>query len=147
MKILAIDPGTNESGYVLMDGLKIIDKGNIGNDSLRTRMFLGFDCEHVIIEKMENQGMPVGSEVLDTCIWIGRFVERAALMSKSWELITRKTVRLHLCGSSRAKDSNIRQALLDRYGKEVTKGVVRHAWQALALATTYLDRPHSADGS
>ncbi len=59
---------------------------------------------------------------------------------------------MHLCGSPRAKDPNVTQALVDRfargetnYGKGTKKspgffyGFSADMWQAYALAVTYLD--------
>ena len=55
-------------------------------------------------------------------------------------------VRLHLCHASRAKESHVRRALLDRLGEPGTKkapgvtyGVHGHCWSALALAVTVAD--------
>jgi hypothetical protein len=63
-------------------------------------------------------------------------------------MLPRKDVKLHLCGSPRAKDANIRQALLDRYGGKEKAigskhqrgplyGIRSHLWAALAVAVTY----------
>jgi hypothetical protein len=61
-------------------------------------------------------------------------------------------VKLHLCNSSRAKDANVRQSLLDRYGSTRqlgigTKGrpgplygVTGHAWAgALAAGVAFVE--------
>jgi len=63
------------------------------------------------------------------------------------ERISRRAVKLHLCGSARAKDANIRQALIDRYGGSAAigrkaapgplYGVSKDVWSALAIAVTY----------
>jgi hypothetical protein len=60
--------------------------------------------------------------------------------------IPRLKVKLHLCHDSRAKDANIRAALIDRFGKPGTKknpgalyGVTRDLWSALAVAITFWD--------
>lgn len=67
-------------------------------------------------------GMTVGQEVFDTCVWIGRFWE-IALRSGGYEpkRIYRREEKLNLCGCLSAKDKNIRQALIDRYGVVGTK--------------------------
>jgi hypothetical protein len=61
-------------------------------------------------------GMPVGREVFETCLWIGRFVEAWASRGGEYRLVYRREVKLHLCESVRANDANIRAALIDRFG-------------------------------
>jgi len=85
-------------------------------------------------------GMSVGKEVFETCYMIGRLMEVLRL-SSSIRRVYRQDVKLALCGSVRAKDSNIRQSLIDRLGPPGTKkapgptyGVSGHAWAALAVA-------------
>lgn len=111
-------------------------------------------CSHFVIEMISSYGMPVGKEVFETCVWIGRFLEaiqqRAGVVPS---LMFRRDVKLHLCNSARAKDGEIRQALIDRYGpgKERAIGlkaspgplysVKADVWQALALAVTFGDSP------
>lgn len=57
------------------------------------------------------------------------------------ELIYRRDIKIHLCGTVKAKDGNIRQALIDKHGAPGTKkskgptyGVSGHLWAALAVA-------------
>ena len=101
---------------------------------------------HLAIEMIASYGMPVGREVFETCVWIGRFVE-------SWRapddvlLVYRRDVKLYLCGSPRAKDANIWQALKDKLGEVGTKakpgplyGVQSHARAALAVAVYTHDK-------
>ena len=66
-------------------------------------------------------GMPVGKEVFDTCVWIGIYVQQAHELGKSTEFIYRKDEKMNICHSMKAKDSNIRQALIDRFGQVGTK--------------------------
>ncbi|MDB5975178.1 MAG: hypothetical protein JWR07_1938 [Nevskia sp.] len=102
------------------------------------------------VEMIASYGMPVGREVFETCVWIGRF-KQAWYSPDEVMLVYRKDVKLHLCGSPRAKDPNVRQALIDLYpatggGKTPqigTKakpgplfGVTSHAWPALGVALT-----------
>jgi hypothetical protein len=63
--------------------------------------------------------MPVGAEVFETIYWSGRFAEAYGVEHDA--RITRIDVKMHLCHSPRAKDGNVRQALIDRFGKPGTK--------------------------
>lgn len=92
-------------------------------------------------------GMPVGKEVFDTCVWIGRFIEN----STGYSYVYRKDEKMNLCHSMKAKDSNIRQALIDRFGVVGTKknpgwfyGFKADVWQAYAVGVTYLDMEKEA---
>jgi hypothetical protein len=148
MRIFAIDPGPTESAYVEYDGVKPLDAGIIANESLRLAVMDRHDCDALAIEGIACYGMAVGKETFDTCIWIGRFIERWGCKHT---LVYRPDVKLHLCKSARAKDANVRQALIDRYGpsKAVAVGLKKspgplygiksHMWSALAVAVTYCD--------
>lgn len=77
------------------------------------------------IEMIASYGMPVGKEVFETCVWIGRFIEDMKYIPQdritTTEYIYRKDEKMNLCHSMKAKDSNIRQALIDRFGVVGTK--------------------------
>ena len=75
----------------------------------------------LVIEMIANYGMAVGKTVFDTCVWIGRFIEIAEHRHTETEYIYRKDEKMNICHSMKAKDSNIRQALIDRFGKVGTK--------------------------
>ena len=144
MIIFAIDPGTTESAFVRWNGEKILSIGKQLNDDL---VAYGTGDDINAIEMIASYGMPVGKEVFETCVWIGRFMQ-------AWggaELVYRKDVKMHLCGTTKAKDGNVRQALIDRLGAPGTKknpgatyGVSGDMWQALALAVTYYDKLREA---
>lgn len=149
MSILAIDPGTEQSGWCLYDTERVIDCGVSPNDSL----LYGINdmaADFLAIEMVASYGMAVGKDVFETVRWIGRF-QQAWNSPDDALLIYRRDVKLHLCNSAKAKDANIRQALLDMFprtggGKTPqvgTKaqpgplyGVSSHAWSALAVAIT-----------
>ena len=150
MTLLAIDPGTHESGFVIYDGRRVLQAGVLPNDEMLLRVRNSTE-DHLAIEMIASYGMAVGKDVFETCVWIGRFKEafRTAYSRPSAQrvmLVYRQAVKLHLCHTPRAKDTNIRQALIDRLGAPGTKknpgptyGVTKHAWAALAVAVTAVD--------
>ena len=151
--IYAIDPGTEESAWVLYDPEThtVADHAIEPNPDLLERIRSHPTDEPaplLAIEMVQSFGMPVGQEVFQTVLWTGRFVEA---WGGDWACIYRKDVKLHLCQSLRAKDKNIRQALLDRFprtggGKTPQVGIKAepgplygfksHLWSALAVAIT-----------
>lgn len=155
MKLLAIDPGNIESAYVLMDGYKPVDFGKVPNDRLLDTILARGLAEWpdvVAIEMIASYGMPVGREVFDTCVWIGRYSLAMALGGTAVEYVYRQEVKLQLCGTSRAKDGNVRQALIDRFAahdlkngkgtkgnKDYFYGFRADVWAAYAVGVTYLD--------
>jgi hypothetical protein len=153
VKILAIDPGNIKSAYVLMDAetYKPLEFGILENEQLLLQMeelFIAEDIETVVIEKIASYGMAVGATVFDTCIWIGRFSQVANYhFGCKVEYIYRSEEKMNLCHSMKAKDANIRQALIDRFGEVGTKrspgwfyGVSKDIWAAIAVGVTYLDK-------
>ena len=159
MIILAIDPGPEKSAWVVYDPDSpepIIQAGIEENDDLILRALneeFEIEIDEVVIEMVASYGMAVGASVFETCVTIGRFVQLFSRLPVS--MMYRKDVKMHLCHSMRAKDANIRQAIIDRLGPPGTKkhpgktfGVKADIWAALACAVTFADtRPKGeADG-
>lgn len=150
--ILAVDPGNEQSGFVIYneDIGRVLTSGIRDNDAMLqvVRDWSTENCR-LAIEMIASYGMPVGKEVFDTCVWIGRFVQEWGSRSdENPVLVYRKDVKMHLCGQAKAKDSNIWQALLDKFGPVGTKrdpgtlyGVRSHARAALAVAVTFAEVP------
>ncbi|MCM2312739.1 MAG: hypothetical protein NDI84_15205 [Steroidobacteraceae bacterium] len=139
--ILAIDPGPTESGWCRFKDGRVIGSGVMQNDKMRDEIRYGTNAT-LAIEMIASYGMAVGRDVFETCVQIGRFVECFSRPADV-QLVYRKDVKLHLCGTAKAKDPNIRAALLDLIGPQGTKkepgptyGVKTHAWAALAVAVT-----------
>lgn len=164
--IFSIDPGNEYSAYAILDidsGLKPIRFGKVGNDELLEIIYDTFhinvireqdgiskanpNIKHVAIEMVASYGMPVGATVFETCVWIGRFFQAILEQSNVHPaLVYRKDEKMCLCGSMKAKDGNIRQALIDRFGYVGTKknpgwfyGVSKDVWSAIAVGVTYHD--------
>lgn len=149
-RVLAIDPGTEQSAFVhFIDG-EPESFGIRSNEWVLTlvgvyaRMSESIPLT-VVIEKVASYGMAVGAEVFETVRWAGRF-EQAAQPAPVVR-IPRLDVKLALCHDSRAKDANVRRAVIDRFGGDaaikkggVLYGVSKDVWAAVAVGLTYLDQ-------
>lgn len=156
--VIGIDPGNIESALCVYDGEKIIWNGIHPNkdflwmlDGVRedAKSMNNDVAPAIYIEDIQAMGMAVGQEVFDTAKMIGRiqlFLEQKALLYK---MVKRTEIKLHHCGTSRAKDANITLALVDRFdpsrafgkfGKGTTKnqgffyGFKDDMWSAFAIA-------------
>lgn len=157
-KIIAIDPGTNESGVVFYDASAgtVTSSKVIPNDVLLDNVRFGLDylAAYVVVEMVAPMGMTLGRSTRDTILLIGRIQETCHLRAIPCEALTRGEVKLHLCGTMRAKDPNVRAAVAGRFdatggGADPVKGtkakpgplhgMKSHCWQALALAVTYCE--------
>lgn len=155
MNVLALDPGPEETAWAhLNESCECLLHGKANNSAVFGFLDHSEDVPDVLaVEMIASYGMPVGREVFETCVWIGRFIQ-------AWRgkhvLVYRRDVKLHLCGSPNAKDSNIRQAIIDRYprtgGGKVPQigtkskpgplyGFAKDQWAALGVALTYMDNP------
>jgi hypothetical protein len=148
MTLLSIDPGNEQSAYVLWDGKIIISHQKLNNSSLiESLVTCSLNADEMVIEQIASFGMPVGCEVFETVFWSGRFAQAFYAQLKPVARLKRMDVKMHLCHSSRAKDGNIRQALIDRLGPPGTKkapgatyGIHADEWAALAVACTFSDK-------
>jgi hypothetical protein len=148
--ILALDPGPTQTGWVLFDGERVHSSAVENNAAMLERVRHWQSGVTLAIEMIASYGMPVGREVFETCVWIGRF-QQAWREPDEVHLVYRKDAKMHLCGTAKAKDPNVRQALIDlfpRSGGGATPqigtkhmpgplyGVSTHVWPALAVAVT-----------
>ena len=143
MNVLAIDPGNKESAYVYFNGA-VDEAGKCPNETLLGMIEDSVHCDHMAIEMVQSFGMAVGAEVFETVYWIGRFCQASPVPVTR---VFRSDVKMHLCQSMRAKDGNIRQALIDRFGPPgkkkapgATYGLSGDMWSALAVAVTFTDK-------
>lgn len=155
MRLLAIDPGNIQSAFTIIDAdtCKPVAFAKTMNEALLQSVEQGtFGYDAVYIEMVASYGMAVGAEVFDTCVWIGRYLQAAITGGADVHLVTRLHVKLHHCHDSKAKDSNITRALVDRfaygqpnYGKGTKAepgwfyGFSADVWQAYALAVYAAD--------
>lgn len=152
--ILAIDPGSESSGWVMFDDGRVREHGKDPNEALLARIvnegWSGYPL--VVIEWTAPRGMPASAQLFEALWWAGRFTEAASRWTMV-ERIERKAVVRHLTGSQAGRDSNVRAALIDRFGGVGGKaaaigvkaspgplyGVKADVWAALAVAVTWAD--------
>lgn len=160
MNVFAIDPGNEQSAWCIMnDQYELVEFGKDSNNLVMKKLKDKLDIyiefvpyiDYVVLERVASYGMPVGREVFETCEWIGRYAQEAEKITFV-DYIYRRDEKLYLCFDSKAKDSNIRAALIERFAKHDFKngrgtkanpdyfyGVKADIWAAIAVAVTYLD--------
>lgn len=155
--VIAVDPGNTETAMVICekDTKNVLFHAKLINVDVLLKLM---ECKALypderydvvlVVEMVASYGMPVGRSIFDTCVWIGRFMEA---WGGKYRLVVRKDVKMNLCHSTKAKDSNIRQALMDRFGstKEAAIGTKKNPGPmygmgnderaALALAFTAIE--------
>lgn len=142
MRILAIDPGSTESGWVLYADGNVLDSGTADNHDMLPWIRAGQGADLLAIEMAESFGAPVWSQVFTTVRWVGRF-QQAWAEPERVVFVTRSQVKMELLGRRAGTDKHIRQALFERVGLPGKKaapgptyGVSGDAWAALAVAVT-----------
>lgn len=171
MKILALDPGPVQSAWVVYDveADTPLAWGQERNENVLTKLIEPglFGAERglqgtislLAVEYPHPRGQPLYYQLVDTIFWIGRFVQA---WGKGWRAIDRKDVKMRVCGSSSAKDSNIRCGLIAKFnrgslggGKEPVIGTSKQPgplfgfsgdmWAALGIAVTFTEFYHTQD--
>ena len=154
MAILSIDPGTLQSAYSILDeSLRPIKFGKIDNEELLYLInnYKDTKDDYFAIEMVACYGVAVGKSVFETVFWIGRFWQASEFLHKK-KIFRKQDVCINLCNTVKAKDSNIKTALVDRFAKhdlERGKGTIKNpdwfygvskdVWSAIAVGVTFND--------
>ena len=157
MKVLALDVGTTETGYCVVDSetRKPIEFGKVDNKLLLDRIMGHYpiDFDIFVYEQFVSYGMPIGATTLEAIKWNGRFIQ-ANIDNQCRPIynITRIEERRVICNSVKSGDTEVKHALIERFapkdsnfGKGTKKnkgffyGFSKDMWSAYAVATTYLD--------
>ncbi len=156
--ILAVDPGTLESAYVMVDEetLRPLEIGKVSNNHLlsvlcSSEIFDIWNIKHFVIEMVAGMGQSVGQETFDTAFWIGRFWEAVRnIQDVPRTKIFRRHEKTFIAKTQKCKDADIIRLLVNRFapgqlnnGKGTEKnpgwfyGFKADIWQAYAVAVTY----------
>jgi hypothetical protein len=85
VRVIAIDPGTETSAFVLFDGRCVLDHGQLENRALLERLIarqFGGPGAMTVIEQIEAMGMSVGASTFETVFWSGRFAQAAGMFER-----------------------------------------------------------------
>lgn len=157
--ILAIDPGNVESGWVIYQNGRILDKGITVNPDLILMLDTWIPSWHdkypidiMVLEMVQSYGDVVGQTVFETVFWIGRFYERWAGTA---DRMYRKKVKHWLGLPPSAGDTQVNHTVRQYFsptggGKDPYKGIKKQPgplfgvhddiWAALALAIAYEEK-------
>lgn len=169
-QVIAIDPGDQESAAVWLDVAtfkpnEFFEGHNVklrerlqGGSSAYPRSILVLEYTPPYTMQMASRGGKPGRpfvprQVVDTAIELGRFVECWAGQGERFELFSRTDVKKQLLGRATGNDTEVRAAVVDRYGGDMkaAKGTKAapgplygfsgtHLYAAAALGIAYLER-------
>lgn len=154
--IISIDPGQFNSAYSIYDHKTrtINSCGILSNKKTLNLLKSNSNCDLLVVENIRSYGNVIGNTTLDTCVWIGRFVQ---VWKGEYKLLPRKTIAFKMCHTITASDTNIRQAVISRFAEfnglpdnkrsmignkkkpGMLYGVTKDMWAALAVALVYHD--------
>lgn len=160
MIVCAIDPSNKDrNGIVVLED----SDAEIGFDITVQKLCSGQQVKQtldelpnnaiVVCEDISHMGMAVGRDVFETCFWIGEYRALCKGLGFPFTLIKRNKIKVHHCGSTKAKDSNIRASLIERFGywgsgktglgtkkdPGILYGISGDTWSALAIGVYYWD--------
>ncbi len=159
--IVAIDPGTTRSAFVMLDrqgNATVYD--TLPNEDVTYAITQAWvvkpdlDPPRVIaIEKMARMGAMVGASTFETARWIGRFEAELEYRFQPFDFdmpeirfVPRTSVKMWFLGTPKGKDSQVTRAVAANLGSTPTElkgvkkhkgplfGIKGHEWQALAVA-------------
>lgn len=139
-RILGIDPGTTESGSVVIGrDYSIVNAGKYENESLIATLKLlaiGELIDCVVIESIQSYGMQMGKSTIETCYFIGRLTQVCIDLGIPYKLIPRPEYGKAIICGNKVNDALIRTALENRFGsydkgkaeKKLKDGTIKQAY-------------------
>ena len=151
-RVMAIDPDPNGGSWVLFDSYqRLVGHGWREPIDELCGLIQRDAVQNVVVEDIQSYGMPVGRSVFETVKNIGEIRgECRCSSSVEFDCLTRPEIKVALCNSARAKDANVRAALIDLYGGDKRTavglkaspgplyGISKDCWAALAVGVVWL---------
>lgn len=142
--ILGIDPSNTKHAWALVGGpLDRPELRSFGRDLVNDWPTWARGKDRTpCIEQIASYGLAVGAHVLDTCVEIGKLLAECPDAKR----LTRIEVKRLICHRTSANDSNVRAAIIDRFGgpTAIKKGgqlykVGGDTWAAIAVALAAME--------
>lgn len=154
MRLLAIDPGTTHSGFVVLNTVTYTPEffGKWENRRVAEVIMRNLEYDEIVLEQIVLYGN-AGKTTADTLEWIGRFKERAEELGHTIHLLSRQKVKNTLLGKLPQKkkgdpshDSLVRKYVIEalhplydlHHNPGPLQGITEDIWQACGLALAYL---------
>lgn len=152
-KIIAVEPGSLKSAYVVIVDGKPIASAILPNEEL-FEYLRNVKGEYIcIMELLPVAGIPFAEHIFRTCVWLGKFEAAAEMQGMHTTYVGRTEAAYNLCGKGDATVKMIRRALIRRFAthdKNTARGtksnpdtlycVNYEAMMALAYAVTWMDK-------
>lgn len=152
VNVLAIDPGTTQSAWAVVRGGGTVtmfgkEPNEVLLEALRAKGRGWHTVGCLVVEGMTSYGKPVGTEVFETLVWTGKFLE--AWQPGKADRISRRDVKKAVCGTTHSRDSDVRRCIIERYTEDGldaigTKkkpgplfGVAGDVWSAIAVGLAW----------
>jgi hypothetical protein len=143
--VCGIDPAPVQTALTVWDGQRVLHKMLSPNDEVRNWILAHLDSHNVsalAVEGIQPMGMAVGKTVFDTAFFVGHLQELLTATGPKVVLkVNRTRIKLHHTGGTKANDSQIRAALIARFGEPGNKknpgvlfGVANDIWSSTAIA-------------
>lgn len=119
--ILALDTGTSQTGYCIIDTSTYspLQFGKIDNEEI-LKIIDKFEGQDVVFERFAPQST-IGMSTVTSIVWYGRFIERCFYNKLEVHEIFRRDVKKHFLGTfhkaNGSADSQMRKALIKRFAK------------------------------
>lgn len=120
MQILALDPGTEKTGWVVLRDDAIVCGATQDNGEVLRKIDDG-EFDVLVVEEIVycHRG---GFEIMRAAWWGGAFCMRAHSIGRNYELISRNIVKEILLGRTWGTDAEVARALRALYGETGKRG-------------------------
>ena len=147
--VVAVDPGPEVSGLVILQYGQIVKAGNPEN-RLLFNIMLEYETTNVpllvVIEDVKPYRARLRQDLIDTCKWLGELEYRLKSLNIAYRLISRSTVKKWIfdtypeisipriekeiiCRNHRRKDGEYCKPSAKYVNDRVVETAMRHAWQ------------------